>query len=248
MLLIEILKIVYKKLYLIIIIFLLSFFLLSNSSLLQDKYVLKRFIVIGEHPTLERNDNSNFTSLDVFANSVNSPQFKRSVGMNDVWYELTKKGSGLLLTLKGFDSERIVEASLKWLATVNQIEDDLYLQKTNLMHKNRVDQLKSKVDFYENFESKFESDQIVGDFAIISILRDNAEDDSFIKLNDATFQLEKLKNQDLYKPTAFYLNKPGYPLQYFPSPIIYLGISFLISLGFVILILAREFRKIDKGD
>lgn len=249
MLLNKILIIVFKKLYLVVIVFLISLFLLSNSSLLDDKYLLKRYVVLGQHSTEFNNKTPNFASVDVFVSAVNSPQFKRSVNFNDVWYELTKEeGGGILLTLKGLDSESIVEASLLWLAALNQIEDDLYLQKTNFFKKTRIDELKSKVNYYENFKSKFESDQIVGDFAIISILRDDAENDSFIKLNDATFALKKLKNQQFYIPTNFYLNTKSYPVKYFPSSIVYLGISFVISLFFIIIILNFEYRKIAKGD
>ena len=121
MLLIEILAIVYKKLYIFIIVFLVSFFLLSNTSFLKEQYIMKRYVVSGEH-----NGTKNFPAFDVFINSVNSPQFKKSIGIEDVWYELSKSGSGLLLTLKGPSSELIVNASKLWLAEVNQIEDDLY--------------------------------------------------------------------------------------------------------------------------
>lgn len=243
MLLIEVLNIVYKKLYLVVIIFFISFLLLTNYKIIDDEYLLKRYVVIGKH-----DGTTNFPSMEVFVNAYNSPQFRNNVDIEKVWYELSIESGGLLLTMKGSNPDLMIKGSESWLSEINQIENDLYLEITNQKHQNSIDKIKAKIDYFENFDSKFGSDEVLSDVYLFSILDANIEADSFQRLNDATFELKSKNIESLFIPTKFYLNKTSSPIKYFPNPLIYIAISFLVSLVFILAILGLDFRKRANGD
>jgi hypothetical protein len=239
MLLSDILSLVFKKLHYALLVFIASLLLLTNLNIFEEKYILKRHIVIGTHL-----GSSNFAVVDNFINLVKSSQFRSSLELDEV--SVSFEGDlrdGLVATFQGKSKEILVETSLKWMARINSIEKDLFEEETLVIHQHSIDKLRSIIKFYEDYEPTLPNGEPLNELALYHMLSDDREVTNWKNLNDAKFRLKAKLEEEIFVLTKFYFEDVNSSSKYFPSRVFFIGVSLIFSILYFLIIIGLGYRK-----
>tara|TARA_B110000008_G_C16974874_1_gene565436 strand:- start:1829 stop:2554 length:726 start_codon:yes stop_codon:yes gene_type:complete len=239
MLLSDILSLVFKKIHYAFLVFVVSLLLLTNLNIFEEKYILKRYVVIGTHL-----GSANFPVVDNFVNLVQSAQFKSGLDLGEVSasFEGDVK-EGLVATFQGNSKEKLIDASHKWMASINVIEKDLFEEESIATHQHSIERLRSIIKFYEDYEPIFTSDQPLNELALYHMLNDNREVTNWKNLNDAKFRLKAKLEEEFFVLTKFYFEDANSASRYFPSRVFFIGISLIFSILYYLIIIGLGYRK-----
>jgi len=239
MLLSDILSLVFKKIPYAILVFIVSLFLLNNLDIFEERYILKRHVVIGTHL-----GSSNFPVVDNFVNLIQSAQFKSGLDLGNV--SVTFEGDlkeGLVATFQGKSKEMLNEASYKWMARINAIEKDLLEEETFATHQHSIERLRSIIKFYEGYEPNFSNGESLNELALYHMLGDDREVTNWKNLNDAKFRLKAKLEEEIFVLTKFYFEDTNSTSRYFPNKIFFIGISLIFSTLYFLIIIGLGYRK-----
>jgi len=245
MLLSEIFNLVFKKIHIAALVFFVTFLLVSQFELFEKKYLLKRNVSIGTHM-----GSSNFPDISVMLSILNSSQFHNNVKKNhsDSSLEVSAKlissnKEGLHVIFKGKSSEDLIARSKAWLKSVNKIEEDIYKEKSDKIYKVKVRALNKKINYYKNYKTRFLSSQTLSEIALVNILNDKREVESWNQLYSSEIALESLLLTESFIPTKYFLDYKGESSYYFPNRVFFIGISLIPVVFYFLLILYLGFRK-----
>ena len=245
MLLSEIFNLVFKKIHIAALVFFVTFLLVSQFELFEKKYLLKRNVSIGTHM-----GSSNFPDISVMLSILNSSQFHNNVKKNhsDSSLEVSAKlissnKEGLHVIFKGKSSEDLIARSKAWLKSVNKIEEDLFKEKSYEIYEAKARGLNKKINFYKNYKTRFLSNQTLNEIALVNILNDKREVESWNQLYSSEIALESLLLTESFIPTKYFLDYKGESSYYFPNRVFFIGISLIPVVFYFLLILYLGFRK-----
>lgn len=234
----EILNLVIRRLPYSFGVFLLTFLIISNSGLLKDKYIMERNVVIGTHL-----GSSNFPMASNFINIVNSAEFKSKLKLKDVATNFEPRDASLIVTFKGDIEENLIAASKLWISAINEIEEKLWKEKSIEILNNNILKLKEEIEFYENFNPKFSSEQTLEELALVNMLNDKFAVNNWAALNSAKFKLRGEMLKEAYLPTKFFLEGDGKVIRYFPNRMSYIGVSLIVFIFYNLLIIGLHYRR-----
>ena len=235
----ELLTLILKKTHYAVLVFIVSLFLLSNLNIWEERYILKRNVVIGSHL-----GSSNFPIVDNFVNLTHSPQFKSSLDIGDVSIDFQGDvKNGLVVTFQGKSKEIMIEASYKWMARINKIEKDLFEEETLKTHQHSIERLKSIIKFYEGYEPTFSNVQPLNELALYHLLGDDRELNIWKNLNDAKFRLKAKLEEDILVPTRYFFEDENSISMYFPNQAVFVGLSLIFSFLYLFIIIGLGYRK-----
>ncbi len=245
MLLSEIFNLVFKKIHIAALVFFATFLLVSQFELFEKKYSLKRNVIIGQHM-----GSSNFPDISVMLSVLNSSQFHNNVKKNhsDSSLEvsaklISSKKEGLHVIFKGKSPEDLIARSKAWLESVNKIEEDIYKEKSDKIYKAKVRALNKKINYFKNYKTRFLSSQTLSEIALVNILNDKREVESWKELHSSEIALENLLLTKSFTSTKYFLDYKGGPSSYFPNKVFFIGISLIPVVFYFFLILHLGFRK-----
>ena len=245
MLLSEIFNLVFKKIHIAALVFFVTFLLVSQFELFEKKYLLKRNVSIGTHM-----GSSNFPDISVMLSIMNSPQFHNNMKKNysDFNFEASaklthSKKEGLVVSFKGKSPEDLIARSKAWLKSVNKIEEDFYKEKSDKIYKAKVRALNKKINYYKNYKTRFLSSQTLSEIALVNILNDKREVQSWKELHSSEIALENLLLTKSFTSTKYFLDYKGGSSPYFPNKVFFIGISLITVVFYFFLILHLGFRK-----
>jgi len=235
----ELLTLILKKTHYAVLVFIVSLFLLPNLNTLDERYILKRHVVIGSHL-----GSSNFPVIDNFINLVQSSQFKSGLDFGNVTINFDGDvKDGLIATFQGQSKESLIEASYKWMARINKIEEDLFKEDTLKTHQHSIERLKSIIKFYEGHEPTFSNVQPLNELALYHLLDDDREVKTWINLNDAKFRLKAKLEEDILVPTRYFFEGENSTSLYFPNRAVFVGLSLIFSFLYLLIIIGLGYRK-----
>jgi hypothetical protein len=237
MLLSEIFTLIYRKIHISAFIFLITFLLVSQFDFFEKKFISKRNVIIGSHM-----GSSNFPQIDVMVSVINGQQFKADLG--DVSAKLKSSTGGLIVSFKGNNPESLIAASEIWIKSINKIEEDLFREESYQLHNSDIERLNKEINYYKNYKIRFSStNQTLSEVALVNILNDKREVENWNNLHASELALKKIFRKKVFVPTKYYLDHKGQLSYYFPNNIVFIGISLMSTVFYLLLIIGLSYRK-----
>ena len=255
MLLSEIFTLIFRKMHIVVVIFIATFIVVSQSDLIEKRYLLKRDVVIGEHL-----GSSNFPEVKNLVDIVNDKQFSANVDLGHIDTNFKITYSRLYISFTGTHPETpetMIAASKIWMKGINKIEEDLFKEESQAIHDLEIDILEKRINYFTNLSARIKSteemqeevflriidEEEMDNWTLTKMLSDNRELSIWDRLNQDEDSLILLKQRKVFVPTRYFFDTDGKVITYYPNKLIYIGYSVLTTVIYLLLIIGLSYRK-----